>query len=185
MRTIIEVKTGNVVDTGDTIYIHDNPIVLTDFNIPEYIAKGFLTFAQYVTPSSTTASGFSEAKGTIDDAPFYVTGKFNNPLLHAVFLVWGYNKGLTSEKDIMDAIKLMWTFHAPSVLSVALKTIQEEGEILDKAPEIVYTISMTDGKIKTANSAAIKCFDYIACFETEGQAKYAQFLCKEILDELF
>lgn len=187
MKTIIEVRTGNTVDTGDTIQVNGQLVRLTDFNIPEYIGKGILTFAQ---PTTTPAKAKEptaavEAEPEYKEIPFYDDLQFQNPKLKAIFLNWGVNKGLVTESQIMEVVASLWYYHPSSVLSIALKEISLMLAVFEEVPEIVYTVSMTDGQIKSVKSQNIKYDDYIAVFETIEQAKYACSICKEILDELF
>lgn len=187
MKTIIEVKTGNTVDTGDIIQVNGQSIRLTDFNIPEYIGKGILTFLQPTTTpvKAKEPTAALEAEPEHKEIPFYDDLQFQNPKLKAIFLNWGVNKGLITESQIMEVVASLWYYHPSSVLSIALKEISLMLEVFEEAPEIVYTVSLTDGQIKSVKSQNIQYDDYIAVFETIEHAKYACSICKEILDELF
>ena len=44
MKTLIEVKTGKVVDTGDLITVNGKQVKLADLDVPSLIAKGILDF---------------------------------------------------------------------------------------------------------------------------------------------
>ena len=52
MKTLIETKTGRVVNAGDVITLDGTAHILTDFDVPGLVGRGILTFACVDAPSN-------------------------------------------------------------------------------------------------------------------------------------
>lgn len=187
MKTLIEIATGNVVDTGDMIAVDGVKQPLKDIDVPKLVAEGILAFAQYTTPTTPVVEPITEnSENEVDwgehDVPML---EIDNPKLKAVFLNWGVNKGYDCEQGILNALYLLWDLHPVSLLQIALKQLSWELNDPEEMPETGYVIGLGDGQIHQIKASSIKTFDHFAFFDRAEDAEYALRVCKELTDELF
>ena len=187
MKTLIEIATGNVVDTGDMITVNGVEQPLRDIDVPKLIADEVLAFTQYTTPTTPVVEPIAEnPEDEVDwgehDVPMF---EIDNPKLKAVFLNWGVDKGYDCEQCILNALYLLWDLHPVSLLQIALKQLSYELNDPTNMPDMGYIISLGDGQIHTIRTDNILTFEHFAFFSCREHAEYALRVCKELTDELF
>ena len=186
MKTLIEIATGDVVDTGDLITVNGIKQPLKDIDVPKLIAEGILAFAQYTSPNPPAAAPVKDIENTANwgehDVPVF---EIDNPKLKAVFLNWGVDKGYDCEQCILNALYLLWDLHPVSLLQIALKQLSYELNDPTNMPDMGYIISLGDGKIHTIRTDNILTFEHFAFFSCREHAEYALKVCEELTDELF
>lgn len=186
MKILIEIATGNIVDTGDMITVNGVKQPLKDIDVPKLVADGILAFAQSASPNPSVIEPVKEIENTVDWGEHEVPMlEINNPKLKAVFLNWGVNKGYDSEQCILNALYLLWDLHPVSLLQIALQQLSYELNDPAEIPEIGYVVSLGDGKIRQIKTSNIKTFRHFAFFDYAEDAAYALEVCKELTDELF
>lgn len=188
MKTLIEVKTGKVVDTGDLITVNGKQVKLTDLDVPSLIAKGILTFGNCSIGNSKDSKDLSKKDtNSSSQNQIVIDGiTIKNPLLQSILYNWGADQGMHSKEEIHNLISLIWTVYPQGLLSIALKEMSlEMHPDSTKIPPIVYVFNLTCGKMCPVNSESIACYDYIAYFTTGPKAEYAYSICKELIDVLF
>ena len=198
MKTLIETKTGKVVNAGDVITLDGSAHVLTDFDVPGLVGRGILTFSCVDIPSKevintqATPQVSEESIPTVEypctpqDVLFPL--QIKHPKLQAVFYNWGYNKGLETEENIQQAITVLWQLHPQSLLQIALKELAEEWNeyAIEFYTGTVYAFSLATGNIvPVIADENLKFTDHLALFTEEHNAKKALTVVKELTDLLF
>ena len=180
MKTLIEIATGNVVDTGDMITVDGVKQILKDLDVPKLIAKGILAFASYSSPSVDEPI----ENETTEDIEKHIL-EINDLKLKSVFLNWGSDKGYCCEQCLMEDLATMWELHPVSLLQIALKQLANELNDPTDIPDIGYIISLGDGMIHTISTDRILTFEHFAFFSCKEHAEYALTVCEELIDKLF
>lgn len=199
MKTLIETKTGKVVNAGDVITVDGNAHILTDFDVPGLVSRGILTFSCVDVPSNQThnetvgktSQADIPAVGTdndIDDVTITAIVGFNHPKLESVMLNWGYEKQLGTKERIFNTLTIMWHVHPQSLLAIALKEISKEvNEYFTLVPgQVGYALSLLDFSIVPVIHDEPIDLDstLVAIFDSKEAALYAKAVCQEIIDEL-
>lgn len=186
MKTLIEIATGNIVDTGDMITVNGVKQPLKDIDVPKLVADGILAFAQYTSPNPPAVDPVKDLENTADwgehEFPMF---EISNPKLKSVFLDWGVNKGYDCEQCILNALQLLWDLHPVSLLQIALKQLSYRLNDPEEMPATGYVIGLGDCEIHQIKASSIKTFDHFAFFDRAEDASYALRVCKELTDELF
>lgn len=199
MKTLIETKTGRVVNAGDVITLDGTAHILTDFDVPGLVGRGILTFACVDAPSkkdnTKTAPEVNEtdipAVGTdndIDDKTITAIVGFNHPKLESVMLNWGFEKKLGTKERIFNTLTIMWHAHPQSLLAIAMKELSKEvNEYFTLSPgQVGYALSLLDFSIVPVVHDELVDLDsaLVAIFDSMEAALYAKEVCQEIIDEL-
>lgn len=199
MKTLIETKTGRVVNAGDVITLDGTAHILTDFDVPGLVSRGILTFACVDTPSkkvnTQTTPEVSKtdipAIGTdndIDDGTIDAILGFNHPKLESIMLNWGFKKKLGTKERIFNTLTIMWYAHPQSLLAIALKELSKEAnEYFTLSPgQVGYALSLLDFSIVPVVHDELVDLDsaLVAIFDSKEAALYAKEVCQEIIDEL-
>lgn len=204
MKTLIETKTGRIVNAGDVITLDGTAHILTDFDVPELVGSGVLSFAcveqspnKDNTKTTTQTSTPDICWPTIDDIKEEIINEYpsisqdvviKHPKLQAVFYNWGYNKGLKTEESIQQAIVILWHLHPQSLLQIALKELAEEWNeyAIEFYTGTVYGFSLATGNmVPVIADKNLKFTEYLALFTEEHNAKKALTVVKELTDLLF
>ena len=197
MKTLIETKTGKVVNAGDVITLDGSAHILTDFDVPGLVGRGILTFSCVDTPSEKTNTQTAPEinAGNIPTVEYPYTPQevmipiqIKHPKLQAVFYNWGYNKGLETEENIQQAITVLWQLHPQSLLQIALKELAEEWNeyAIEFYTGTVYAFSLATGNIvPVIADENLKFTEHLALFTEEHNAKKALTVVKELTDLLF
>lgn len=188
MRTLIEVKTGKTVDTGDFITVDNKQVKLTDLEVPSLIAKGILSFDRNNSSVdiNKNVKDFSKKKLNTPTEPIVKLFDIKNQLLKSILYNWSADCGMQTEENHRQLISLLWNVYPMGVLEIALKEMSKELEPdSDKFPPVVFVFDKTCGKFTTVKAAKKDCYNYIAYFTNEHWALYAYSVCKELIDALF
>lgn len=199
MKTLIETKTGKIVNAGDVITVDGNAHILTDFDVPGLVGRGILTFACVDVPSkkdnTKTTPEVNKADipavGTdrdIDSGTIDAIVGFNHPKLESIMLNWGYEKKLGTKERIFNTLTIMWYSHPQSLLAIALKELSKEvNEYFTLVPgQVGYALSLLDFSIIPVIHDEPVDLDSapVAIFDSKETALYAKEVCQEIIDEL-
>lgn len=199
MKTLIETKTGRVVNAGDVITLDGTAHILTDFDVPGLVSRGILTFACVDTPSkkvnTQTTPEVSKTDipaigidNDIDDGTIDAILGFNHPKLESIMLNWGFKKKLGTKERIFNTLTIMWYAHPQSLLAIALKELSKEAnEYFTLSPgQVGYALSLLDFSIVPVVHDELVDLDsaLVAIFDSKGAALYAKEVCQEIIDEL-
>lgn len=187
MRTLIEVKTGKTVDTGDFITVNNKQVKLTDLEVPSLIAKGILSFAHSDSSVDINKNTADFSKKELNTSrPVMKLFDIKNPLLKSILYNWSADCGRETEEEHHQLISLLWSVYPMGVLEIALKEMSKELEPdSDKFPPVVFVFDKTCGKFTTVKAAKKDCYNYIAYFTSKHWALYAYSVCKELIDALF
>lgn len=188
MRTLIEVKTGKTVDTGDLITVDNKQVKLTDLEVPSLIAKGILSFehSNSSVDINKNVKDFSKKELDTPIEPIMKLFDIKNPLLKSILYSWSADHGMQTEEDHHQLISLLWNVYPMGVLEIALKEMSKELEpASDKFPPVVFVFDKTCGKFTRVKAANKDRYNYIAYFTSKHWAFYAYSVCKELIDALF
>jgi hypothetical protein len=199
MKTLIETKTGRVVNAGDVITLDGTAHILTDFDVPGLVGRGILTFACVDTSSkkdntqptpevNETDIPAVGADNSMEDETINAIVGFNHPKLESVMLNWGYEKKLGTKERIFNTITILWYAHPQSLLAIALKELSKEvNEYFTLSPgQVGYALSLLDFSIVPVIHDESVDLDsaLVAIFDSKEAALYAKEVCQEIIDEL-
>lgn len=197
MKTLIETKTGKVVNAGDVITLDGSAHVLTDFDVPGLVGHGILSFACGVSsPEETLKKDVTreDLKEMIQHEmchtpeEVYMPMQLTHPKLQAIFFDWGYNKGLHTEEVIKQAVAVMWQLHPMSLLQVALKAMADEWNFfdMDKYQGPAYAFSAATGKVVPVTvTEEFRYTEYVALFDSRKAINEALEVVEELTDILF
>lgn len=199
MKTLIETKTGKIVNAGDVITLDGTSHILTDFDVPGLVGRGILTFACVDTPSKKVNTQPTPkvnetdipAVGTdncTDDGTINAIVGFNHPKLESIMLNWGYEKQLGTKERIFNTLTIIWYAHPQSLLTIALKELSKEvNEYFTLSPgQVGYALSLLDFSIVPVTHDELVDLDSasVAIFDSKEAALYAKEVCQEIIDDL-
>lgn len=200
MKTLIETKTGKVVNAGDVITLDGTAHILTDFDVPGLVGRGILTF-MCDKPSNEKDNTKMDAemyKNNIptkevdnDVNPMAIIKQiigFSHPKLESIMLNWGYEKKLGTKERIFNTLTILWYTHPQSLLAIAMKELSKEvNEYFTLAPgQVGYALSLLDFSIVPVIYDEPVDLDsaLVAIFDSKEAALYAKEVCREIIDEL-
>ena len=209
MKTLIETKTGRVVNAGDVITLDGTAHILTDFDVPGLVGRGILTF-MCDKPSNEKDNTKMAGEMYKDNLPTkeidndanlcsvhhdvnptviikQIVG-FSHPKLESIMLNWGYEKKLGTKERIFNTLTILWYAHPQSLLAIALKELSKEvNEYFTLSPgQVGYAISLLDFSIVPVIHDEQVDLDNapVAIFDSKEAALYAKEVCQEIIDEL-
>lgn len=200
MKTLIETKTGRVVNAGDVITLDGTAHILTDFDVPGLVSRGILTFMcdkpnnekDNTKVSSEMYKNNIPTKEVDNDAnPTAIIKQiigFSHPKLESIMLNWGYEKKLGTKERIFNTLTIMWYAHPQSLLAIAMKELSKEvNEYFTLSPgQVGYALSLLDFSIVPVIHDEQVDLDSapVAIFDSKEAALYAKEVCREIIDEL-
>lgn len=208
MKTLIETKTGKVVNAGDVITLDGAAHILTDFDVPGLVGRGILTFmcdkpnnekdnTKVATEMCKKSISTKEVDNDANSCPtFYDSNEaiirqivgFSHPKLESIMLNWGYGKKLGTKERIFNTLTIMWYAHPQSLLAIAMKELSKEvNEYFTLAPgQVGYALSLLDFSIVPVIYDEPVDLDsaLVAIFDSKEAALYAKEVCREIIDEL-
>lgn len=200
MKTLIETKTGKVVNAGDVITLDGTAHILTDFDVPGLIGRGILTF-MCDKPSNEKDNTKMDAEMYKNNIPTKEADNdvnptvmikqiigFSHPKLESIMLNWGYEKNLETKERIFNTLTIMWYAHPQSLLAIAMKELSKEvNEYFTLSPgQVGYALSLLDFSIVPVIHDEQVDLDsaLVAIFDSKEAALYAKEVCQEIIDEL-
>lgn len=200
MKTLIETKTGRVVNAGDVITLDGTAHILTDFDVPGLVGRGILTFLcdKSSNEKDNTKVATEMYKNNIptkevdnDVNPMVMIKQiigFSHPKLESIMLNWGYEKNLGTKERIFNTLTILWYAHPQSLLAIAMKELSKEvNEYFTLSPgQVGYALSLLDFSIVPVIHDEQVDLDSapVAIFDSKEAALYAKEVCQEIIDEL-
>lgn len=198
MKTLIETKTGRVVNAGDVITVDGNAHILTDFDVPGLVGRGILTFSCVDTPSNQT---HSETVGKtnqtdipdvgtdhdIDDCyhrgfiPLFDPQSLN---LKKVLLTWGIKMGLKTEEEVLQYASLIKVATPVGFLGIMLREIADMLNCYDTYQDQQCAFDFANNRISIINPHKMKYPDNVVMFDRYEDLQLALSWCKELVDEI-
>lgn len=199
MKTLIETKTGKVVNAGDVITLDGTAHILTDFDVPGLVCRGILTFACVDTPSkkdnTETTPEVSKtdipAVGTDNDIDNCTHGGFislfdpKNLSLKMIVLNWGMKMGLTTEEEIIQYASLLKAATSVGFLGVILREFAEKwNDEYDSLPDTMFAFDHSNNKIVECYPHSMKYPENVVMFDDFDNLVDALIICKELIAEI-
>lgn len=199
MKTLIETKTGKVVNAGDVITVDGTAHILTDFDVPGLVGRGILTFSCVDTPSkkvnTQTTPQVNEGSipeiGTDHDIDeCYHKGFISlfdpkNLPLKMILFDWGMNMGLTTEDEIIQYASLLKAATPVGFLGVILREFAEQwNEECDSLPDTMYAFDHANNKIVECYPHGMKYPENVVMFDNFENLTDALIICKELIAEI-
>lgn len=199
MKTLIETKTGRVVNAGDVITLDGTAHILTDFDVPGLVGRGILTFMcdkpSNENDNTKTTPEVNKtdipAVGTDHDIDEYYHKGFiplfdpKNLPLKMILLDWGMKMGLTTEDEIIQYASLLKAATPVGFLGVILREFAEKwNDEYDSLPGTMYAFDHANKKIVECYPHAMKYPENVVMFEHFDYLTDALIICKELVDEI-
>ena len=195
MKTLIETKTGKVVNAGDVITLDGTAHILTDFDVPGLVGRGILTFACVDTPSKKVdvqptpevSKTDIPAIGTDNDIDKGFIELFNpkDLTLKRTLLEWGQKMGLKTEDAVLQYAALVKAATPVGFLGVILRELAEEwNDEYDSLPGTMYAFDHANNKIVECYPHNMKYPDNVVMFDDFDNLVDALIICKELVDEI-
>lgn len=198
MKTLIETKTGRVVNAGDVITLDGTAHILTDFDVPGLVGRGILTFSCVDTPSNQT---HSETVGKtnqtdipnvgtdhdIDDCyhrgfiPIFDPQSLN---LKKVLLTWGIKMGLKTEEEVLQYASLIKAATPVGFLGVVLRELADEFNMYDTYQSHEWAFDYANCQIVKVDPHQMLYPDNVVMFDSYQVLEHAIEICKELIDEI-
>lgn len=199
MKTLIETKTGKVVNAGDVITLDGTAHILTDFDVPGLVSRGILTFSCVDTPSNQTHSE-TVGKTNQTDIPdvgtdhdideCYHRGFISlfdpkNLSLKMILLDWGMKMGLTTEDEIIQYASLLKAATPVGFLGVILREFADQwNEEYDSLPDTMFAFDHSNNKIVECYPHSMKYPENVVMFDDFDNLVDALIICKELIAEI-
>ena len=190
MKTLIETKTGKVVNAGDVITVDGSAHILTDFDVPGLICSGVLSFACTDTHSkrveSTSTSGAKEtAVSTVDEnRGFIPMVDPENLTLKTTLLNWGIKMGLTTEEQVIQYASLIKAATPVGFLGVVLRELADEFNVYDTYQSHEWAFDYANCKIVKVDPHQMLYPENVVMFDSHQVLEHAIEICKELIDEI-
>lgn len=198
MKTLIETKTGKIVNAGDVITVDGNAHILTDFDVPGLVGRGILTFACVDVPSkkdnTKTTPEVNKADipavGTdhdIDDCyrrgfiPIFDPQSLN---LKKVLLTWGIKMGLKTEEEVLQYASLIKAATPVGFLGVVLRELADEFNMYDTYQSHEWAFDYANCQIVKVDPHQMLYPDNVIMFDSYQVLEHAIKICKELVDEI-
>lgn len=198
MKTLIETKTGRVVNAGDVITLDGTAHILTDFDVPGLVGRGILTFACIDAPSKKdNTQATPEVNET--DIPAVGTGNdieeccqkgfiplFNPQSLNLkkVLLTWGIRMGLKTEDEVIQYASLIKAATPVGFLGVVLCELAEEFNMYDTYQSHEWAFDYANCQIVKVDPHQMLYPDNVVMFDSYQVLEHAIEICKELIDEI-
>ena len=198
MKTLIETKTGKVVNAGDVITLDGAAHILTDFDVPNLIRCGILTFACVDTPSEKVNTQPTPkvdktdipAIGTDNDIDDYHRRGFIpmfNPQslnLKRVLLLWGIKMGLETEEAVLQYASLIKAATPVGFLGVILRELADEFNMYDTYQSHEWAFDYANCQIVKVDPHQMLYPENVVMFDSHQVLERAIEICKELIDEI-
>lgn len=198
MKTLIETKTGRVVNAGDVITLDGTAHILTDFDVPGLVGRGILTFLcdkpsngkdNTKIPTEMCKNNIPDV-GTdndIDDCyhrgfiPIFDPQSLN---LKKVLLTWGIKMGLKTEEEVLQYASLIKAATPVGFLGVVLCEIADEFNMYDTYQSHEYAFDYANCQIVKVDPHQMLYPDNVVMFDSYQVLEHAIGICKELIDEI-
>jgi hypothetical protein len=198
MKTLIETKTGKVVNAGDVITLDGTAHILTDFDVPGLVGRGILTFACVDTPSkkdnTETTPEVSKADipavGTDNDIDDYRHRGFipifdpQSLNLKKVLLTWGIKMGLKTEEEVLQYASLIKAATPVGFLGVVLRELADEFNMYDTYQSHEWAFDYANCQIVKVDPHQMLYPENVVMFDSHQVLEHAIEICKELIDEI-
>lgn len=198
MKTLIETKTGKVVNAGDVITLDGTAHILTDFDVPGLVGRGILTFSCVDTPSkkdnTKTTHEVNErdisAVGTDNDIDECSHGGFipifdpQSLNLKKVLLTWGIKMGLKTEEEVLQYASLIKAATPVGFLGVVLRELADEFNMYDTYQSHEWAFDYANCQIVKVDPHQMLYPDNVVMFDSYQVLEHAIEICKELIDEI-
>lgn len=198
MKTLIETKTGKVVNAGDVITLDGTAHILTDFDVPGLVGRGILTFACLDAPSkkddTKTTPEVNEtdipAVGTDNDIDNYhrrgFIPMFDPQSLHLkkVLLTWGIKMGLKTEEEVLQYASLIKAATPVGFLGVVLRELADEFNMYDTYQSHEWAFDCANCRIVKVDPHQMLYPENVVMFDSYEVLNQAIIICKELVDEI-
>lgn len=198
MKTLIETKTGRIVNAGDVITLDGTAHILTDFDVPGLVGRGVLSFActeqcpkkdnTKTTPEVNEAD--IPAVGTDNDIDDCYRRSFislfdpKNLSLKMILLDWGMKMGLTTEDEILQYASLIKAATPVGFLGIMLREIADMLNCYDTYQDQQCAFDFANNRISIINPHKMKYPDNVVMFDRYEDLQLALSWCKELVDEI-
>ena len=198
MKTLIETKTGKVVNAGDVITLDGTAHILTDFDVPGLVGRGILTFLcdkpsngkdNTKIPTEMCKNNIPDV-GTdhdIDDCyhrgfiPLFDPQSLN---LKKVLLTWGIKMGLKTEDEVLQYASLIKAATPVGFLGVVLRELADEFNMYDTYQSHEYAFDCANCQIVKVDPQQMLYPDNVVMFDSYEVLNHAIKICKELVDEI-
>ena len=198
MKTLIETKTGKVVNAGDVITLDGTAHILTDFDVPGLVGRGILTFLcdkpsnekDNTKVATEMCKNNIPAVGTdndIDDC--YHRGFISifdpqNLNLKKVLLTWGIKMGLKTEEEVLQYASLIKAATPVGFLGIVLSELADEFNMYDTYQSHEYAFDCANCQIVKVDPQQMLYPDNVVMFDSYQVLEHAIGICKELIDEI-
>lgn len=198
MKTLIETKTGRVVNAGDVITLDGTAHILTDFDVPGLVGRGILTFLcdkpsngkdNTKIPTEMCKNNIPDV-GTdndIDDCrhrgfiPIFDPQSLN---LKKVLLTWGIKMGLKTEEEVLQYASLIKAATPVGFLGVVLRELADEFNMYDTYQSHEWAFDYANCQIVKVDPHQMLYPDNVVMFDSYQVLEHAIEICKELIDEI-
>lgn len=198
MKTLIETKTGRVVNAGDVITLDGTAHILTDFDVPGLVGRGILTFMcdkpsngkdNTKIPTEMCKNNIPDV-GTdndIDDCyhrgfiPIFNPQSLN---LKKVLLTWGIKMGLKTEEEVLQYASLIKAATPVGFLGVVLRELADEFNMYDTYQSHEWAFDYANCQIVKVDPHQMLYPDNVVMFDSYQVLEHAIEICKELIDEI-
>lgn len=188
MKTLIEVKTGKAVDTGDVITLDGSAHILTDYDVPGLVGRGILTFSTVDTfPTDNTETVREDCEESVSSVDTGTIPVFNpqNFELKLMILNWGHNLGFKTEDEILFAASLIKHSSPVGFLGMVLREFAEVyNNEYDNLPCTMYAFDFTNNAVVEVYPHAMKYPQHVVMFDEISNLEMALEVCEELVYEL-
>lgn len=198
MKTLIETKTGKVVNAGDVITLDGTAHILTDFDVPGLVGRGILTFMcdKPSNEKDNTKVATGMCKNTIPDVgtdhdidDCYRRGFISlfDPQslnLKKVLLTWGIKMGLKTEEEVLQYASLIKAATPVGFLGVVLRELADEFNMYDTYQSHEWAFDYANCQIVKVDPRQMLYPDNVVMFDSYQVLEHAIKICKELIDEI-
>jgi hypothetical protein len=198
MKTLIETKTGRVVNAGDVITLDGTAHILTDFDVPGLVGRGILTFMcdkpsnekdntkvdiemykKYI-PDVGTDNDIDDCyhKGFI---PLFDPKSLN---LKKALLTWGIKMGLKTEEEVLQYASLIKAATPVGFLGVVLRELADEFNMYDTYQSHEWAFDYANCQIVKVDPHQMLYPENVVMFDSHQVLEHAIEICKELIDEI-
>lgn len=198
MKTLIETKTGRVVNAGDVITLDGTAHILTDFDVPGLVGRGILTFMcdKPSNEKDNTKISTEMCKNNIPDVgtdndiddcyhrgfiPIFNPQSLN---LKKVLLTWGIKMGLKTEEEVLQYASLIKAATPVGFLGVVLRELADEFNMYDTYQSHEWAFDYANCQIVKVDPHQMLYPDNVVMFDSYQVLEHAIEICKELIDEI-
>lgn len=198
MKTLIETKTGRVVNAGDVITLDGTAHILTDFDVPGLVGRGILTFLcdkpsngkdNTKIPTEMCKNNIPDVGTDNDIDDCYHRGFISifDPQslnLKKVLLTWGIKMGLKTEEEVLQYASLIKAATPVGFLGVVLRELADEFNMYGTYQSHEWAFDCANCQIVKVDPHQMLYPDNVVMFDSYQILEHAIEICKELIDEI-